>query len=267
MPFARDGESNTHPHPALFPQQGRGNTSAQGGSPRFATTRWSVVLAAAQTAAPEFNDALTTLCSDYWYPLYAFVRRLGHGRDDALDLTQAFFACLLEKRYLRQADRARGRFRSFLLASLKHFIADERDRAHALKRGGAQSIVSLDALRDAEGRYALEPSGGLTPEQIYERRWALTLLDQVLASLRADCETSGKARVFERMKGFLLGDSPADSYAQAAADLEMSEAAVKVAAHRLRRRYAQILREQIASTVETEEEVEDEVRQLFAALG
>lgn len=235
---------------------------------RFATTRWSVVLAAAENpAAPDFNEALSSLCSAYWYPLYAFVRRQGYSGDDAQDLTQAFFACLLEKNYLRQADRARGRFRSFLLSALKHFLADERDRAKALKRGGGRALVSLEALREAEGRYALEPAAGLTAEQIFERRWTLTVLDQVLVRLRADYGRHGKERVFDRLKGFLLGENPSDNYAIAAKELAMSEGAVKVSVHRLRQRYAEALTEEIAATVESESEIEEEISYLFESLG
>lgn len=235
---------------------------------RFATTRWSVVLAAADNAAAsDFNEALGALCNAYWYPLYAFVRRQGHSSDDAQDLTQAFFACLLEKNYLRQADRNRGRFRSFLLSALKHFLADEHDRATALKRGGGRALVSLDALREAESRYALEPAAGLTPEQIFERRWTLTILDQVLSRLRADYSRHGKQQLFDRLKVFLLGENPADTYAAAASELSMSEGAIKVSVHRLRQRYADALTEEIAQTVETESEIDDEIRHLFESLG
>jgi len=238
---------------------------------RFATTRWSVVLAAAvNESTPDSSEALASLCSAYWYPLYAFIRRKGNSAESAQDLTQSFFACLLEKKVLQQVDRQRGRFRSFLLASVQHFLADEHDRARAQKRGGGRTIVSMDALRDAEGRYIQEPARGLTPEQIFERRWALILLDQVLSCLRTDYERSGKQAVFERLKGYLMADVSqiaTDSYANAAEELKMSPGAVKVAVYRLKQRYAILLRDEIAATVETEEEIDDEIRCLFEALG
>ena len=210
---------------------------------------------------------MTSLCGIYWYPLYAYVRRQGCTADEAQDHTQAFFLCFLEKDYLKQVDRERGRFRSFLLAALKHFLADERDRANALKRGGTQTIVSLDELRDAEKRYALEPAKGLTPEQIYERRWTLTVLDQVLRKLQNDYARSDKSKLFDRLKGFLTGGNHQDSHAIAAGDLDMTEGAVKVAVHRMRQRYGQLLESEIAETVTSADAIEDEIRYLFNALG
>jgi RNA polymerase sigma-70 factor (ECF subfamily) len=231
----------------------------------FDSTRWSIVLAAARDPSERARAALSDLCETYWYPVYAYVRRRGHAPDEAEDLTQAFFAKLLEKRYVRDADPERGRFRSFLLAAVKHFLSNERDRVEALKRGGGRPLVSLD-LETAEGRYRVEPSHDVTPERVYERRWALTLLDRTLARLRAEYERAGQAPRFERLKGYLTGEA-SGGYAEAMAALGLSEGAVKVAVHRLRRRYRELLRAEIAETVEDASAVEGELRALFAALG
>ncbi len=241
---------------------------AKGGSggEHFATTRWSLVLAAGGEASAESRRALETLCGLYWYPLYAYVRRRGRDADEAQDLTQGFFARLIEKHAVRAADRRRGKFRSYLLASLKHFLANEWDRARAQKRGGGCEVVSIDA-ESAEGRYHLEPADGLTAERLFERRWALTLLDLVLAELRGQYKSDGKEHIFERLKGFLGGAVPGSPYAEAAAELGMTPEAVKVAVHRLRRRYRDLLRDQIAQTVASPEEIDDEIHHLFAALA
>ena len=234
---------------------------------RFATTRWTVVLAAAgQGPGTGAADALATLCQTYWYPVYAFVRRRGHGPEDAQDLTQAFFARLLEKHTVNAADPARGRFRSFLLASVQNFLANEHDKAAAQKRGGGQSPVSLDPAA-AESRYAVEPAHELTPERLFDRRWAMTLLDLCIGELRDEYAARGQGHVFARLQPFLGGDVPGGSYAPAAAELGVSESAVKVAVHRLRQRYRELLRRQILQTVTSSEEVDDEVRHLFAALA
>lgn len=235
------------------------------GGSRFATTHWSVVLAAGGERSPEAHQALATLCETYWYPLYAYVRRRGYAAEDAQDLTQAFFAALLEKVYLRAADRERGRFRSFLLTALKRFLSKEWDRAHAQKRGGTHGPISLD-VQSGETRYSLEPSHDWTPERIYERRWALTLLDQVMARLRQRYVADGKEQLFDLLKAFLTGESGAPPYSQAAAELAMTEGAVKVAVHRLRRRYRELLRSEIAQTVAHPGEVDDELRFLRAAV-
>lgn len=234
-------------------------------SGRFATTHWSLVVAARDRASPEAPDALAALCRAYWYPLYAFIRRRGHDADEAQDLTQEFFARLLEKDFLQDVDRERGKFRSFLLAACQHFLCNERDRARAGKRGGGRPVLPLD-FPDAEGRYGREPAHQLTPEKLFERRWALTLLERVLARLREESEAAGKVALFERLKGSLVGDPAAGSYAAAAADLGSTEAAVKMAVHRLRRRYRALLEDEIAVTVGPGQ-VEEEVRALFAALG
>jgi DNA-directed RNA polymerase specialized sigma24 family protein len=233
----------------------------------FATTRWSLVIAAgADHASPGVHDALAMLCETYWYPLYASLRGRGYSIDDAQDLTQAFFARVIEKQALRSADPARGRFRSFLLASLKNFAANERDRAMADKRGGVLPLLPLE-IAGAEGRLALEPPTEDTPERVFDRRWALTLLDRVMSRLHAEAVGRGdRAVTFDRLKPYLTGDRPQLSYAQTAADLEMSEGAVKVAVHRLRRRFRDLIRDEIAQTVSSPEEIEDELRHLWSSL-
>ncbi len=230
---------------------------------RFATTHWSLVLAARDPAAPQ---ALAELCRAYWYPLYAYVRRRGHDADQAQDLTQEFFAQLLARDFLETVSPQKGKFRSFLLASCKHFLANAHDRASAQKRGSGKAPLSLE-FDTGEGRYAREPSHELTPEKLFERRWALTLLDRVLAGLAAEYEQAGKGPLFERLKPILTGDPDAVPYAEAAADLQMSVAALKMAVHRLRRRYRERLRAEIAQTVDDPGEIEQEIRDLFTALG
>ncbi len=230
----------------------------------FATTRWSIVLAARAPTEAEGNAALATLCRSYWYPLYAFVRRQGLGEHDAQDLTQEFFARLLEKGWLGGVERERGRFRSWLLASMKHFLANEWDRSRAKKRGGGVATLSFDAM-SAESRFRHEPADTATAEKLYDRRWALTLLDQVLARLRAEMSAAGKVGHFDALKFCLTGDKT--PYADVAAKLGMSEGAVKVAVHRLRERYRDLIRAEIAETVATPAEVEDELCHLLAALS
>jgi RNA polymerase sigma-70 factor (ECF subfamily) len=231
----------------------------------FATTHWSLVLAAGKGASPDADAALAALCQRYWYPLYAFVRRSGHQPADAQDLTQEFFARLLEKHYLLAADPERGRFRSFLLSSCKHFLSKQRDRAKAQKRGGGRKLLPLD-FEAGEGRYSLEPTHEVTAEKVYERRWALTLLDQVFARLRDEFDRAGKRDEFDRLKVYLTGEAAALSYRDVAAGLGTTEGAVKVAVHRLRRRYRELVREEIAHTVAGPDEVAEELRRLFAAL-
>jgi RNA polymerase sigma-70 factor (ECF subfamily) len=205
------------------------------------------------------------LCEIYWYPLYAFLRRQGHSAEDAQDLTQGFFARVLEKDALSHVDPARGRFRSFMLASLKHFVANERVRASALKRGGPLPPLSFE-FETAEGQYRLEPRDEVTPESLFDRRWALTLLARVLGRIRSEFEKAGKAALFDALKGYLTAEETELSYREAAASLGLSEGAVKVAVHRLRRRFRLLLREEIAQTVATPEDVEDEIDYLFRAL-
>jgi RNA polymerase sigma-70 factor (ECF subfamily) len=233
---------------------------------QFASTHWSLVVAAGQRDRPESEAALANLCRLYWYPLFAYARRHLANREDAQDLTQEFFARLLERDYLRQADPQRGRFRSFLLTAFKHFLAHERERANAQKRGGGRKALPLD-FQFGERRYQREPSHQATAEALYERGWALTLLEQALARLREEQTGTGKGRLFECLKGTLTGAAPPRPYAELAAELGMSAEAVKVAAHRLRRRYGELLRAEIAQTVTTAEEIDDELRDLFAALS
>lgn len=232
----------------------------------FATTHWSVVMTAGQEASPQAEAALETLCRTYWYPLYAFIRRQGHSPHDAQDLTQAFFARFLEKNFLGDVQRERGKFRSFLLASLKHFLANEWDRAQAQKRGGGHAIISLDQ-EATEGRYRLEPPDEMTPEKIYERRWALTLLDAVLSRLRKEFVAAGKGEQFEVLRVFLSAGKDSAPYAEVAGRLGSTAESVKVAVHRLRKRYRELLRAEIAHTVASSSEVDEEIRYLFRALS
>lgn len=231
----------------------------------LAATRWTLVLAAGQTenAEPAMR-ALTELCRTYWPPLYAYVRRQGCDAHQAEDLTQEFFSRLLAKNYLADADPGRGKFRSFLLASLKHFLANERDRARAQKRGGGRGIVALDALSE-EARRRIEPLDHSSPDKAYDRQWALTVLDAALTRLRREFTEAGKEIFFDEIKGCLTGDSPAQSHAEIGAKCGLSEGAVKVAAHRMRRRYRDLLREEVAQTVAAPEEIDGEIRELFAA--
>ncbi len=231
----------------------------------FATTRWSLVLAAGRGDAPEAGAALAALCEVYWYPLYAYVRRSGHPVEEARDLTQEFFARLLEKRYLRAADSERGRFRSFLLVAFKRFLARERDRAGTLRRGGGRRRLSLD-FEQGESRFRLEPATDVTAETIYERRWALTLLERVMDRLRDDVERSGKRDEFDRLKVFLTGEAAAPRYREVADATGTTEGAVKVAVHRLRRRFREAVLAEIAQTVTRPEDVEEELRHLFEAI-
>lgn len=249
----------------MTPLLDRATTSAWA-TAGFTATHWSVVLAARSAGAAEGAMALESLCRAYWPPLYGYVRRQGYGPHDAQDLTQAFFARLLEKHWLNAVDRGKGRFRSFLLASLKHFLANERRNAMCQKRGGDFAIVSFDDPA-AEQWYAQTPTTGLTPEKFFERQWATTLLDRVLWRLRQEFLQAGKQVLFERLKLFLTGEKRPASYAAVAAELDTSAAAVKMAVSRLRRRYAELLRGEIARTVSGPEQVETELRALFAALS
>ena len=228
----------------------------------FATTRWSVVLAAGQIDAPEAAAALAVLCRSYWYPLYAHVRRRGHDATEAQDLTQAFFERLLETEYFSRAQPGRGRFRSFLLGSLDHFLANQFDRRCALKRGGGHVPVSLD-LQDAEGRYLLEPADPASPADAFDRRWALALLDHALGRLRGELEAAGKSRQFETLKPFLSHETPAGAYEPLAAELGLTVGAVRMAVSRLRERFGELVRAQVADTVSSEPEIGEEMRYLI----
>jgi DNA-directed RNA polymerase specialized sigma24 family protein len=228
----------------------------------FATTHWTAVLAAGRRSTPQANVALEELCRTYWFPLYAYVRRRGHAREDAQDLTQAFFARFLEKNYLEGLSGERGKFRAFLLASLNHFLANEWDRARRQKRGGGLAALSLD-WQDADTRYQIDPADNLSPDKLYDRVWAVTLLERVLARLRAESNADGKALAFEKLKPFLTAGKAAIPYAEAATALGVSEAAARVAVHRLRRRYRELLRDEIGQTLSDPAQVEEEMRSLF----
>ena len=229
-------------------------------------TRWSVVLAARQADSPQAREALATLCQTYWYPLYAFIRRQGHRPHEAQDLTQEFFARLIEKQYLAPLRREGGKFRTFLLTALQRFLANEWDKARARKRGGGQPPISIDAAA-AESRYDLEPSHCLTPEKIYEQRWAQSLLDLVMRRLREEYAAREQAILFEQISGSLSRQRGAVPYAEIAAQLGTTEGAVKMAVHRLRARYRELLREEIAQTVATPADIEEEIQALFAAFN
>jgi len=233
------------------------------GSSQFPTTRWSLVVAASDPKRKEVRSALASLCENYWYPLYAFLRRRGYPADQAQDLTQEFFIRVLEGRYLDRADPEKGRFRAFLLTSLKFFVCDEQDRNRAQKRGGG-ALLPLE-FSSGEERYQREPAHDETPESIFERRWALSALDRVVENLRSEFVQHGRPEHFERLKVFLLGQSDAP-YAALAREINTSEGALKVAIHRLRKRYRELFRREIADTVADPAEVESELRYLAAAL-
>jgi RNA polymerase sigma factor (sigma-70 family) len=239
-----------------------GDTSAA----TFETTRWSVVLAAGGRASAQSEQALARLCESYWPPLYSYIRRRGYPADAAQDLTQAFFTRLLEKKTLSAANRDRGKFRCFLLASMKHFLANESDRRKAQKRGGHLQLISFDAAVFEE-RYVGEASDDLSPERLFDRRWATTLLKLVLDELRRQLITEGKVKFFDRVKGHLAGEESELSHRELSAAVGMSEAALKVAIHRLRRRYGKLIRQHIGQTVGSPAEVEDELKHLLAAVS
>lgn len=231
----------------------------------FHTTHWSIVLAAGSPSAPNAGEALAALCESYWYPLYAHIRRSGYPQHQAEDLTQDFFADLLQRKDLHVADRARGKFRSFLLSAVNHFLANARRRARAKKRGGGRPLLSLD-FQSAERRLHHEPAHQLTAEKVYERRWAITLLERALARLRDELVARDRLTLFDRLKGQLGGDSSVP-LAHVARELSMSEGAVKVAVHRLRRRCRELLRQEIAETVAQPADIDDELRALLDAVG
>jgi RNA polymerase sigma-70 factor (ECF subfamily) len=247
--------STAHQSDSLAPEVGK-----------FALTHWSVVLAAGRSQSTHARAALEELCRTYWHPIYTFIRRDGHSPHDAQDLTQEFFARLLEKRFLEAVDPAKGRFRSFLLASVKHFLANEWDKATAQRRGGGKRPLPIDSRR-AETSYELDLVENLSPDKAFERRWALTLLQQVLGRLRNEYLAEGKKDQFEELKSTLTGERRSIGYAEIAARLHTTEGAVKVAVHRMRQRYRQLLRDEIAHTVSTPQEIENEIRALFGALA
>ena len=224
------------------------------------------MLAAGRKSTPQADVALEELCRTYWYPLYAYVRHHGHSREDAEDLTQAFFARFLEKNYLEGLGSEKGKFRAFLLASLKHFLANEWDKSQRQKRGSGVTTLSLD-WQDADTRYQIDPADTLSPDKLFDRAWAVTLLERVIVRLRDECAADGRSALFDRLKPFLMVGRSDIPHAQAAAELGMAEGAVRVAVHRLRRRYRQLLREEIAQTLSDPAQVDEEMRALFSAFG
>lgn len=232
---------------------------------RFQTTQWSVVLAAAHRSSAGSRDALATLCRIYWYPVYAYVRRRGFHHDQASDLTQGFFTSMIEGNTFRNAAPERGKFRSYLLGAVKHFLSHEWHYARAQKRGGGREMFRLDS-EDAQQRYAMEPWHDLTPEKLFDRQWAMTVLELAMEELRRQFAREGKERFFHLLKDFLTGGSN-EAYKAVGAELGMEEGTVKVTAHRLRKRYAELLRRQILQTVQKPEQVEEEIRQLFTSVS
>jgi DNA-directed RNA polymerase specialized sigma24 family protein len=231
----------------------------------FPSTRWSRVIVAADLATPDARSALAELCTAYWYPIYAFIRRKGNDAEKSLDLTQSYFARLLEKGVLAAADRRKGRFRSFLRADCEHFLVDLYRRDKALERGGGVALISIDA-RNAEGRYRFEPADAMTPDRLFDRVWAVTLLDRVLDLLAIEYAESGRGDLFIHLKVVLTEGKGAVSAATLAERLGTSEGAVNTAAHRLKRRYRAILQNQIAATLEDPAQVDEEIRDLFEAV-
>lgn len=244
---------------------GAGNEDPTSRAGVFATTHWSVVLAAADEQSPGSLRALEDLGRTYWQPLYAFVRRQGHTAPDAQDLVQGFFLRLIDKHRLEKADPTRGRFRTFLLTALKHYLSDERDRAQAIRRGGQAIFVPVDD-DTAEQRYQAELATHLTPEEIFDRHWATALLESVLAKLKAEVTVAGKGAVFDALSGQLMGEDGSDSYADVGRRFNLTEAAVKMVVLRLRQRYRELLRLEISQTVDSPEAVDAEIAHLIAAL-
>jgi RNA polymerase sigma-70 factor (ECF subfamily) len=240
--------------------------SISSGKPRFATTHWSVISAAGKSSSPQQKQALETLCQSYWFPLYAYLRRRGYDTHQAEDLTQAFFAHILEKKDLETADPKYGKFRSFLLVRLKYFLSDERDRAQAKKRGGGKKVLSL-SIQNAEGQYALEPAIRLSPEMLFEKSWALTILERTMGRLEAEMAEKNKQKLFDCLKVYLTTDKDVIPYQDMAAELKITEGSVRVAVHRLRRRYRKLLRDEIAQTVGDEGQIDEEMGCLFTALA
>ena len=232
----------------------------------FATTQWSVVRAAGTGRSEEAQDALAQLCRDYWHPIFVYVRRRGYGPDEAQDLTQEFFAQLIEKNHLRLADHRKGRFRSFLLATLHYFLAREWSRAHRQKRGGEYRFVSLDQPWSEDGP-AFEPADCDTPEKRFQQQWALTVLKQTMNALHSECAAAGKAGLFNAVKHVLSGERDGATYSSIAALLSMTESSLRVAVHRLRHRYGELLRAEIGRTVDSPEEVDGELRYLIQVLS
>jgi len=235
---------------------------------QFPTTRFTLVLNAREQISAESQAALETLCEGYWFPLYAFVRRKGYGPEEAQDLTQGFFARMLERQYLRDYQRERGRFRTFLLSSVQNFLSNERDWARTAKRGGGRTLIRLEEVFEkGERRYSLEPRTELTPERIFEKHWANTLLDRTLHRLQADAAEAGNLKQFSRLKGYLTGEDSSIPYSRIAETLGTTEGALKVAVHRLRARFREVLHDEIAQTVSHPDQIQDEIRFLTAVVS
>jgi DNA-directed RNA polymerase specialized sigma24 family protein len=243
-----------------------GQDSTASGRAQFDNTHWSVVLLAGQSSSPICQEALENLCASYWYPLYAFLKRQGYSSADAKDLTQEFFAKSLQKNFLSSVNPARGKFRSFLLAALKNFLANEWDRAHAEKRGGKHTFVSIDE-QTAEGRYRVEPTSTITPEELFDHQWALAVFDETFRKLKAEWEAAGKGAQFKELHIYLATEPVAGAYAAVGMRLQMSNEAVAVEVHRLRKRYGELLRKEIGRTVSTPAEIEEEMRFLFSVFS
>jgi RNA polymerase sigma factor (sigma-70 family) len=232
----------------------------------FHTTHWTMVLAAREQDGAAGQEALERLCVAYWYPLYAFVRRQGSSPHDAEDLTQEFFFRFLKRNSLESVRPAAGKFRSFLLACLKNFLANERERSHAQRRGGGRPLISLNST-EAESRYTLEPADHRTPEAIFERRWAFAIIERTIRELRIESPEGEKREFFDQLQGFLPGGHGNVSKAELAAKREVSVGAIDVAIHRLRQRFGVLLRQQVAQTVSSEPEVDEEIRHLMSVLN
>lgn len=234
-------------------------------SPRFATTRWSIVVCAGRQSSPDSRRALESLCELYWHPLYVYVRRRVADVNEAQDLTQAFFTELLEKNYVGSATPDRGRFRAFLLTAFKHYLSKQWKKDRALKRGGGHSPLSLD-FQSADSSVAIAAESGLTAEQLYDQQWTIALLGHIMQRLRGEFEEAGKTQQFEELKSFVIGDHAGQSYSDMAVKLNMTEVAARKAASRMRRRYRELLREEIAQTVSGPDDVDNEIRNLFVTM-
>ncbi len=232
----------------------------------FATTHWTVVLAAGQRHTPQSDGALAELCQTYWFPLYAYVRRRGHNKEDAEDSVQAFFTRLLEKNFLAGVANEKGKFRAFLLAALKHFLANEWDKAQAQKRGGGAAHLSLD-WQTADTKFQVAATAEPSPDKAFDREWALALLAKVIERLQKECVADGKGKLFEQLKTFLMAGGGDSAQSEVAKSLGMEEGAVRVAVHRLRKRYRQLLRDEIANTLADAAQVDEEMRALFGAFA
>jgi RNA polymerase sigma factor (sigma-70 family) len=248
-----------------MPESGNNLTPNTARGAQFAATSWTNVIAAQQSGSPEAAAALEKLCGTYWYPLYGYLRRKGHDAHKAQDLTQEFFYRLVKENYLGAVDRRRGKFRSFLLAALNHFVSNQRDYEQALKRGGRATTISVDDTT-FETRFQQEPALQLSPEKIFERNWFHSLLEQALARLREEQAASGRAQVFDELKSFIVEDTDAGDYKEAASRLQMTPNAVAVTVHRWRDRYKKLVHEEIVRTVADESEVEEELRRFFAVM-